>query len=68
MAYPTAEQIDAERQLVAEYGDPLTRSIEHTPTTYGIVALEFALEHAGLGRRRLFIRPDGTRLSWRELQ
>jgi hypothetical protein len=70
--FPTAEQSDAMRQLSAQYGTPDRIMYEHTSEPYGIVWYRWhsggdgdPVLAGGPADRNLFIKPDGTRLSWR---
>lgn len=68
MARQTIEQQDAARRLELEYGTPDVVAIEHTDDPYGVLKLEWAANDAArVPRRQLFVRPDGTRLSWRTI-
>lgn len=70
MAHPTIEQKDAMRMLELTYGEPTAIKIEHTEAAYGLIWVEWESgEILGreLGDRNLFIKPDGSRLSWAKL-
>lgn len=70
MAYPTAEQAKVMLELGTLYGPPARAQIEHTEEPYGIIWCHWPqAEQLGheLGDRNLFIKPDGTRLSWDRL-
>lgn len=69
MAQTTAEQQDVLAELRADYGEPDVIAIEFTPAPYGVLKVEWAEDQvARMPRRQLFVRPDGSRLSWRTFQ
>lgn len=69
MAQLTVEQRDALTQLKVEYGEPEVVAIEFTRQAYGVLKVEWAENKvARVPRRQLFVRPDGSRLSWRTIE
>lgn len=70
LAHLTADQVATLRDLDSQYGRPAEIKLEFTTQAYGLVwvrwkngVAEFDPGAAG-GERNLFIKPDGTRLSW----
>jgi hypothetical protein len=63
MAFPTQEQANTKRHLVAEYGECDRYAIEKTTEPYGLVWLRWFDK---IGDRNLFIKPDGSRLTWNQ--
>lgn len=68
MAHFTSEQAEAFRTLTVEFRMPTDVRFEVTAEPYGLLWLRWKLrEEVGtvvLGDRNLFVRPDGTRLTW----
>jgi len=65
MAHRTAEQLDIQRELVSEYGPPSFIKLEYTREAYGLLWLHWTSKYAPrFSDRNLFLKPDGTRLSW----
>jgi hypothetical protein len=67
MAYPTVEQKDVITPLMAEYGTPRFTKIELTSDAYGIIWIQWPIVGDVGDQRNLFIKPDGSRLSWSRL-
>jgi hypothetical protein len=67
MAYKTESQRTAQADFSSVYGEPDIVRIEHTSKPYGILWLHWGARftrHPELADRNLFVKPDGTRLSW----
>lgn len=64
MAYVTIEQRDVVAELVRTYGPVKDIKIEYTSEPYGLLWARW--EPGGI--RNLFVKPDGTRLSWQALE
>jgi len=67
MAHPTDEQAEMKRHLSAEYGQPDRTMLERTSEPYGLMWLRWNNGEGGAVEfpdRNLFVKPDGTRLSW----
>lgn len=59
MAYLTIEQREILRQLELVHGKPERVKLEFTDAPYGLLWVRWDEE-----RRNLFVKPDGSRLSW----
>ena len=69
MAHLTSEQRIAIDLLRLDYGDPDRVAIEVTNESYGVVMLDWSrpedvITYGTEQRRRILVRPDGTRLAW----
>lgn len=72
MAFITSEQADVMRQLKTDHGPTDREMLEHTSEPYGLVWMRWHTGGDGdptkpgvwVPDRNLFIKPDGTRLSW----
>lgn len=64
MADLTAMQRETLSSLTREYGEPKFVRIEHTDASYALVWIHTEDAHL---ERNFFVKPDGTRHSWRTL-
>ena len=69
MAHMTAEQQERVAVLTTQYGKPDRLFLETTDESYGVVRCEWrtGAQEPLWPTRTLFIKPDGTRLTWTPL-